>query len=71
MRFVVRDLIHLRPAMVLLAAWAVFTFGVRFLQPTLDSVLIFGVPLGLCLAVQGSLIAFVVMAVWFARLRAA
>ena len=69
MRSVVRRLAVLRPALALLAVWAAFTGGVRFFQTALDSIQVWGIPLSLCLAVQGSLVAFAVMVVWFDRLR--
>ena len=52
---------------IILALWAFFSFIVHFFAIQLNSIVIFGFPLGFYMAAQGSLIAFVVMLFWFAR----
>lgn len=51
----------------MLFLWAVFSFGVHFFVRDLNSIVFLGFPLGFYMAAQGSLIAFVLMLVWFAR----
>jgi putative solute:sodium symporter small subunit len=53
--------------LVMLALWIFFSFVIHMFVEQLNSVVIFGFPLGFYMAAQGSLIAFVVMLFWFAR----
>ncbi|MCS6932878.1 MAG: DUF4212 domain-containing protein [Acetobacteraceae bacterium] len=52
---------------LMLGIWFVFSFAVHIFAPSLNSVRIFGFPLGFYMAAQGSLIAFVVALFWFAK----
>jgi putative solute:sodium symporter small subunit len=49
-----------------LVAWFVLSFGIHMLAPALNSIVIFGFPLGFYMAAQGSLILFLVLLFWFA-----
>ena len=49
---------------IILALWAVFGFFIHFFAVQLNSIVIFGFPLGFYMAAQGSLIAFVVLCFW-------
>ena len=49
---------------IILALWAVFGFVIHFFAVQLNSIVIFGFPLGFYMAAQGSLIAFVVLCFW-------
>jgi putative solute:sodium symporter small subunit len=51
----------------MLALWIVFSFVIHMFVTPLNSIKIFGFPLGFYMAAQGSLIVFVVMLFWFAR----
>jgi putative solute:sodium symporter small subunit len=48
----------------ILALWFFFSFVVHFFAVQLNSIVIFGFPLGFYMAAQGSLIAFVVLCFW-------
>lgn len=48
-----------------LAIWAFFSFFVHFFVVPMNTVVIFGFPLGYYMAAQGSLIVFVVLIFWF------
>lgn len=48
----------------ILALWFVFSFVIPLFAVQLNSVVIFGFPLGFYMAAQGSLIAFVVLCFW-------
>jgi putative solute:sodium symporter small subunit len=50
-----------------LALWFFFSFVVHFFAPSLNSIRIFGFPLGFYMAAQGSLIAFVLLCFWNAK----
>ncbi len=52
---------------LMLAIWAVFSFGIHFFVTPLNEIRFFGFPLGFYMASQGSLIVFVVILFWFAR----
>lgn len=52
---------------VMLALWVLFSFVVHMFVVQLNSIVIFGFPLGFYMASQGSLIAFVIMLFVFAR----
>jgi putative solute:sodium symporter small subunit len=52
---------------LLLAIWALFSFGVHFFARSLNEIHVLGFPLGFYMAAQGSLIVFVVALFWFAR----
>ena len=52
---------------LMLAIWAIASFGVHFFATTLNQYSFLGFPLGFYMAAQGSLIIFVVMLFWFAR----
>ncbi|NKC33008.1 DUF4212 domain-containing protein [Roseomonas sp. BU-1] len=51
----------------MLAIWAVAGFGVHLFATSLNTITVFGFPLGFYMAAQGSLIIFVVSLFWFAR----
>ena len=51
----------------MLVLWLFFSFIVHFAVGALNSIVIFGFPLGFYMAAQGSLLAFVVMLFVFAR----
>lgn len=50
----------------MLAIWAFASFFVHMFAPQLNTIRIFGFPLGFYMAAQGSLIIFVVSLFWFA-----
>jgi putative solute:sodium symporter small subunit len=60
-----------RIMLILLAVWAIFSFGVQLYVRTLNKITvpILEMPLGLYLAVQGALIMFAILLFWFARQR--
>ncbi|TKD36486.1 MAG: DUF4212 domain-containing protein [Mesorhizobium sp.] len=51
----------------MLGLWVFFGYVIHMFVEQLNSIVIFGFPLGFYMAAQGSLIAFVVMLFWFAR----
>ena len=51
----------------ILALWFFFSFVVHFFAPALNSIRIFGFPIGFYMAAQGSLIAFVLLCFWNAK----
>ncbi|WP_144299369.1 DUF4212 domain-containing protein [Elioraea rosea] len=51
----------------MLAIWFVAGFFIHLFAPTLNTIHVFGFPLGFYMAAQGSLIIFVVQLFWFAR----
>jgi putative solute:sodium symporter small subunit len=55
--------------LTLLASWAIFSFAVQsFVRPLNKiTVPVLDMPLGMYLAVQGSLVVFAVLLFWFAR----
>ena len=50
-----------------LIIWAFFGYVIHFFVDGLNSIVIFGFPLGFWMASQGSLIAFVALIWWFAN----
>lgn len=52
---------------VMLFLWIIFSFVVHMFVAQLNTITLFGFPLGFYMAAQGSLLAFVVMLFWFAR----
>lgn len=52
---------------VMLGLWVFFGYVIHMFVEQLNTIVIFGFPLGFYMAAQGSLIAFVVMLFWFAR----
>jgi putative solute:sodium symporter small subunit len=52
---------------IALAIWAFFSFVIHFFVNSLNSIVIFGFPVGFWFAAQGSLIIFVLLLFWFAR----
>lgn len=52
---------------ITLAIWFIFSFVVHLFVDQLNSIVIFGFPLGWYMAAQGSLIVFVVLIFWFAN----
>ncbi len=52
---------------IMLALWVLFSFVVHMFVVQLNSIVIFGFPLGFYMASQGSLVAFVIMLFVFAR----
>lgn len=52
---------------IVLGLWIVFSFVIHMFVGQLNSIVIFGFPLGFYMAAQGSLVAFVIMLFWFAR----
>jgi putative solute:sodium symporter small subunit len=52
---------------IALGLWAFFGFFIHFFVNSLNTIVIFGFPLGFWFAAQGSLVAFVVILFWFAR----
>jgi len=55
--------------LVMLAIWALASFGVHFFVTELNTIRFLGFPLGFYMAAQGSLIIFVVMLFVFARVQ--
>jgi putative solute:sodium symporter small subunit len=49
-----------------LIVWAIFGFVIQFFVRALNQIVILGFPFGYYMAAQGSLIAFVILAFWFA-----
>lgn len=49
-----------------LAIWFFFSFVIHAFASSLNSIVIFGFPLGFYMAAQGSLIIFVILIFWFA-----
>ena len=49
---------------IIFALWFFFSFFVHLFAVQLNSIVIFGFPLGFYMAAQGSLIAFVVLCTW-------
>ena len=60
-----------RPMLMLLSAWGAYSFGIQsYLKPLNKiTVPVLEMPLGVYLAMQGALIVFAVLVVWFARRR--
>jgi putative solute:sodium symporter small subunit len=58
-----------RIMLAFLAFWAVFSFGVQAYVRPLNKITVpvLNMPLGLYLAMQGALIMFVILLMWFAR----
>jgi putative solute:sodium symporter small subunit len=54
---------------VMLALWAIASFGVHFFAAPLNAIRFLGFPFGFYMAAQGSLIVFVVMLFVFARVQ--
>jgi putative solute:sodium symporter small subunit len=52
---------------ICMVIWAIFSFGIHLFVKPLNTIVIFGFPLGFYMAAQGSLIVFVVLIFWFAR----
>ncbi len=52
---------------LMLGLWVFFGYIIHIFAVQLNSIVIFGFPLGFYMAAQGSLIAFVIMLFWFAR----
>jgi len=52
---------------IMFALWVFFSFGVHVFVGSLNQIKILGFPLGFYMAAQGSLIAFVVMLILFAK----
>ena len=53
-----------RMMLTIMILWFIFSFGIHLFAVQLNSVQIFGFPLGFYMAAQGSLIAFVVLCFW-------
>ena len=51
---------------IALAIWFFFSFVIHFFVNSLNSIVIFGFPMGFWFAAQGSLVIFVVLLFWFA-----
>lgn len=51
----------------MLAIWVVAGFIIHLFAPSLNTIRVFGFPLGFYMAAQGSLIIFVAQLFWFAR----
>ncbi len=60
-----------RTMLTLLTSWAIFSFGVQTFVRPLNKVTVpvLDLPLGMYLAVQGSLVVFAILLVWLARRR--
>ncbi len=58
-----------RIMMAFLATWAIFAFALQAYMRTLNKIVVpvLDMPLGLFLAMQGALIMFAVLLVWFGR----
>lgn len=52
---------------ICLAVWFFFSFVLHLFSPSLNTIHVFGFPLGFYFAAQGSLIIFVVLIFWFAN----
>lgn len=52
---------------ICLAVWFFFSFVLHLFSPSLNTIHIFGFPVGFYFAAQGSLIVFVVLIFWFAN----
>jgi putative solute:sodium symporter small subunit len=51
---------------VMLVLWVIFGYLIHMFVVPLNAIKILGFPLGFYMAAQGSLIAFVLMLIWFA-----
>ena len=60
-----------RTMLTLLVSWAIFSFGVQTFVRSLNKVTVpvLEMPLGMYLAVQGSLIVFAILLFWLAKRR--
>jgi len=60
-----------RTMLTLLVSWAIFSFGVQTFVKSLNKVTVpvLEMPLGMYLAVQGSLIVFAILLFWLAKRR--
>jgi putative solute:sodium symporter small subunit len=60
-----------RTMLMLLASWGIFSFGVQTFVRSLNKITVpvLEMPLGMYLAVQGSLIVFAILLFWFAKRR--
>ncbi len=60
-----------RTMLTLLAAWAIFSLGVQTFLKSLNKITVpvLEMPLGMVLAMQGSLIVFAILLFWLARHR--
>jgi putative solute:sodium symporter small subunit len=56
-----------RLMIIMMSLWFFFSYAVHFFVTPLNSIKLFGFPLGFYMAAQGSLIAFVAMLFWFAK----
>ena len=52
---------------IIMGLWFFFSFGIHLFAVQLNSLKVFGFPLGFYMAAQGSLIAFVVLCFWNAH----
>jgi putative solute:sodium symporter small subunit len=53
-----------RLMIIIMVLWVIFSFVIHMFAPTLNTIRVFGFPLGFYMAAQGSLIAFVVLCFW-------
>ena len=51
---------------IILGIWFVVTYVCAFFSPELNSIVIFGFPMGYYMGAQGSLIIFVILIFWYA-----
>jgi putative solute:sodium symporter small subunit len=58
---------NLRITAVLLAIWFVVTYVVAFFARELNSIVVFGFPLGFYMGAQGALIVYVIIIFYYAR----
>ena len=58
---------NLRITAILLAIWFVVTYVVGFFARELNSVVLFGFPLGFYMGAQGALVVYVVIIFYYAR----
>jgi putative solute:sodium symporter small subunit len=58
-----------KPGLTLLGLWVLFFFAVHLSVAALNKITVpvIGLPLGFYVAVQGSLVLFVAMVIWFAK----
>ncbi|KAB2934613.1 MAG: DUF4212 domain-containing protein [Leptonema illini] len=56
-----------RFVIMLLAIWALVSYGAALIAPLLNKVVILGFPLAYYMGAQGSLAVFVLLIVWYAR----
>ena len=57
---------NVRLTAIIMVIWFVVTYVAAFFAPELNSIVIFGFPMGYYMGAQGSLIIFVILIFWYA-----